>query len=82
MMFQLQGFYFPHCNVAVVTQARNNTHITEQTEGMKPTASGSAHNVSVQKAMLSLEKPGQRVHENYGSRQSIHFYRVSRPAHC
>ncbi len=64
MILQLQGFYSPHCNVAVVTQARNNTHITEWTDGMKPTASGSAYNVSVQTAMLSLEKHGQHVHKN------------------
>lgn len=64
MILQLRGFYFPHCNVAVVTQARNNTHITEWTDGMKPTASGSAYNVSVHTAMLSLEKHGRHVHKN------------------
>lgn len=48
MILQLQGSCSARCNVAVVTQARNNTHITEWADGMKPSASRSACNVSQQ----------------------------------
>lgn len=59
------------------------THITEWTDGMKPKDSGSAHNVSVQTVMLSLEKHGQHVHKTQVQLKRYITQRnlVSRAAH-